>query len=178
MAKKVLVISASPRKNGNSDTLCDEFIRGALEAGNEVEKVRLAEKNIGYCAGCGGCAKKHICVQQDDMKELLDKFVAADAIMLATPVYFYSVCGQLKTFFDRCLPVYEQLSDKQFYIIMTAADKAKDTFDETLACINGFLRCLKNAEIVKTIRGIGVFRPWEVKNTRAMEMAYLAGLDC
>ncbi len=177
MAKNILVISASPRKGGNSDTLCDEFIRGATESGNKVEKVRLAEKNINYCTACGGCAKKHVCTQNDDMTELLQKFAEADAVVLATPVYFYCINAQLKTFFDRCLPRYTELSNKQFYIFMTAADNAKDTFDESLAAINGFLRCLNGAEIVKTVRGIGVYRPWEVKNTRAMEMAYLAGVD-
>ena len=65
MSKKVLVLSGSPRKGGNSDILCDEFMRGAEEAGNVVEKVRVAEKKIGYCSACyycgtsdGVCAKK------------------------------------------------------------------------------------------------------------------------
>ena len=53
--KKVLIISASPRKGGNSDLLCDEFARGAAEAGHEVEKIRLAEKKIDYCIGCYAC---------------------------------------------------------------------------------------------------------------------------
>ena len=52
MNKKVLILSGSPRKNGNSDILCDEFMRGAEESGNRVEKIRVAEKNIGYCKGC------------------------------------------------------------------------------------------------------------------------------
>lgn len=51
MSKNILIISASPRKGGNSDTLCDEFMRGAAESGNSVEKIRLSEKNIGYCRG-------------------------------------------------------------------------------------------------------------------------------
>ena len=53
--KKVLIISASPRKGGNSDLLCDQFAKGATEAGHHVEKVRLAEKKIGYCTGCYAC---------------------------------------------------------------------------------------------------------------------------
>ena len=53
--KKVLIISASPRKGGNSDLLCDQFAKGAREAGHHVEKVRLAEKKIGYCTGCYAC---------------------------------------------------------------------------------------------------------------------------
>ena len=55
MSKHVLVISASPRKGGNSDTLCDEFIRGVQESGNQAEKIFLASRKIGYCIGCGVC---------------------------------------------------------------------------------------------------------------------------
>jgi multimeric flavodoxin WrbA len=68
--KKVLILSASPRKGGNSDTLCDEFMRGAKDAGNTVEKIALHEKRIGYCTGCGVCNRTHQCVQKDDMAEV------------------------------------------------------------------------------------------------------------
>ena len=87
--KQVLIISASPRKNGNSDLLCDQFAQGAKESGHHVEKVFLTEKQIGYCRGCGVCNTTHVCVQKDDMAEILDKMVKADVIVLATPVYFY-----------------------------------------------------------------------------------------
>ncbi len=66
-------------KGGNSDTLCDEFIRGAKKAGHVVEKVRLAEKKLGYCTGCYACQKLRRCVQNDDGKKMLD----ADVIVLA-----------------------------------------------------------------------------------------------
>ena len=94
--KKVLIISASPRKNGNSDLLCDRFAQGAKESGHAVEKVFTAAKNIGYCRGCGVCNATHRCVQKDDMADILDKMVQADVILLATPVYFYSMDGQMK----------------------------------------------------------------------------------
>ena len=55
MSKKVLILSASPRKGGNSDVLCDTFLRGATEAGHSVEKIFLRDKNIHYCTGCGVC---------------------------------------------------------------------------------------------------------------------------
>lgn len=62
--KNVLIISASPRKNGNSDILCDRFAQGALENGHQVEKIFLASMNIGYCRGCGVCNTTHKCVQR------------------------------------------------------------------------------------------------------------------
>ena len=104
MNKNVLVISASPRKGGNSDTLCDEFIRGAQESGNHAEKIFLASKNIKYCIGCGVCNTTQKCVQKDDMAEILDKMVEADVIVLATPVYFYTMDAQMKTLIDRTVP--------------------------------------------------------------------------
>ena len=83
MQKRVLIISASPRKGGNSDTLCNEVLRGAKEAGHSVEKIFLREKEIGYCTGGGVCNTTHSCVQKDDMEELLEKMVQADVLVLA-----------------------------------------------------------------------------------------------
>ena len=83
--KNILIISASPRKGGNSDLLCDQFAKGATEAGHKVEKVRLAERKVGYCLGCYACQKLHKCVQKDDANELVEKMLSADVIVLATP---------------------------------------------------------------------------------------------
>ena len=71
--KKVLILSGSPRKGGNSDTLCDEFMKGAIESGNEVEKIFVAGKNIGYCKACYACKDSGVCVIKDDMAEVLQK---------------------------------------------------------------------------------------------------------
>lgn len=92
--KKVLILSGSPRKGGNSDTLCDEFMKGAIEAGNEVEKIFVAGKNIGYCKACYACKDTGVCVIKDDMAEVLQKMLDADVIVLSSPVYFYSISAQ------------------------------------------------------------------------------------
>lgn len=97
MSKKVLILSSSPRRGGNSDTLCDEFLRGAQEAGHEVEKIFLKDKTIHYCTGCGVCNEGKPCPQKDDAPEIVRKMVAADVIVLATPVYFYTMSAQMKT---------------------------------------------------------------------------------
>ena len=103
MARKVLIISSSPRRGGNSDLLCDRFMEGAREAGLEVEKVFLKDLKINYCTGCNRCYNgEHPCPQRDDAAGVLEKMVAADVIVMATPVYFYTVCGQMKTLIDRC----------------------------------------------------------------------------
>ena len=67
MSKKVLILSGSPRKNGNSDILCDEFMKGAIKSGHIVEKIRVAEKNIGYCKACYACRGTGVCAIKDDM---------------------------------------------------------------------------------------------------------------
>ena len=122
MTKKILVLSSSFRKGGNSDTLCDQFVKGAVEAGHQVEKIFINDKKIGYCHGCGVCNTTHKCVLLDDMAEILDKMVQADVIVMATPVYFYSMNGQMKTLIDRTVPRYEEIAGKDFYFIVAAAD--------------------------------------------------------
>lgn len=124
MGKRVLIISSSPRKGGNSDTLCDQFMKGAEEAGNQVYKIRLAEMKIDYCSACYACKKTGHCVKQDDMAQVVDKMRNADVIVLATPVYFYTMCAQMKTMIDRTLGGAQQsgLENKEFYLIATAAD--------------------------------------------------------
>ncbi len=74
MAKKVLILSSSPRRGGNSDTLCDEFMRGAVESGNHVEKIFLRDKTIHPCLGCSVCSlHKKPCPQKDDAAEVSER---------------------------------------------------------------------------------------------------------
>ena len=130
--KKVLILSGSPRKGGNSDTLCDEFMKGAIEAGNEVEKVFVAGKNIGYCKACYACKDTGVCAIKDDMADVLQKMLDADVIVLSSPVYFYSISAQLKAVIDRTVARWLEFRDKEFYYIMTAAEDEKHTMDCTL----------------------------------------------
>lgn len=145
MSKNVLIISSSARENGNSDTLCNEFMKGALESGHSVHKIRLAEKSIAYCTGCGVCNETAKCVIRDDMDDILKRMVEADVIVLATPVYFYSMNAQLKTMIDRTFPKYQEMSNKKFYYIITAADKDRYMIKKTLDSLRGFTDdCLEN----------------------------------
>ena len=89
MSKKVLILSGSPRRGGNSDLLCDEFVRGAAESVHAVEKIRVAAKKIAPCSACYFRREHHgQCVHQDDMAEVLQKMIDADVLVLASPVYF------------------------------------------------------------------------------------------
>lgn len=176
MSKNVLVISASSRKGGNSDTLCDEFIRGAKEAGNTAEKVYLRDKTIHFCTGCGVCNETSVCVQKDDAAEILEKMVSADVIVLATPVYFYTMDGQLKTMIDRTVPRYTEIRNKEFYYIITAADTENANLEKTVESLRGFtLDCLPGAVEKGIIYGVGAWKVGEIKGTPAMQQAYEMG---
>lgn len=176
MSKKILVLSASPRKGGNSDTLCDEFIRGAKEAGNQPEKIFLRDKKIGYCTGCGVCNRTSSCVQKDDMAEIIEKMVEADVIVLATPVYFYTMDAQMKTLIDRTVPRYTEMKNKEFYYIVTAADTEVSNMEKTIEGFRGFtLDCLDGAVEKGIIHGVGAWEKGEILHTPAMAQAYELG---
>lgn len=174
MSKKILILSGSPRKGGNSDVLCDEFARGAQEAGHEVEKIRVADKKIGFCRACYAC-KDGKCAIQDDMGEVLQKMIDADVLVLASPVYFYSIDAQLKAVIDRSVARWLEVNDKEFYYIMTAADDTKDAMETTLACFRGYAACVKGAKEKGVVYGTGVYQKGEINDTPAMREAYEMG---
>ncbi len=174
MNKKVLVLAGSPRKGGNSDLLCDELIRGAQESGNTAEKIYVQDWKIAPCRACYACRGTGSCVQKDDMAQLLEKMIDADVIVLATPVYFYSMDGQMKTMIDRTLPRYMEIKNKEFFLIATAAAGA-EAMERTIDSLRGFTDCLPNAKVRGVIYGAGVYRKGEVARTKAMKDAFRAG---
>jgi len=102
MGKNIVVLSGSPRKDGNTDKLVDAFIKGAESVGKNVSLFRVADMKIGGCLGCGNCfTEKGTCVQKDDMIPILDALQKADTFVLASPVYFFGVTAQLKLAIDR-----------------------------------------------------------------------------
>lgn len=174
--KNVLILSASPRRGGNSDTLCDRFAEGAREAGHTVEKIFTRDKKIGYCVGCGYCFTAHKCSQKDDMAEIIEKMLAADVIVFATPVYFYSMDAQMKTLIDRTTPRYEDMRDKECYFILTAADTEKANLERTMEAFRGFTEdCLDGAKECGVIYGTGAWNMGEIQGTPAFNEAYEMG---
>lgn len=176
MRKKVLILSGSPRKGGNSDLLCDAFARGATEAGNTVEKIRVAEKKVAPCSGCYYCTESGgVCVHRDDMAEILQKMIDADVLVLASPVYFYSVCAQLKAVIDRTVARWLEVKDKEFYYIVTMGDPDAASADTTLACFRGYADCVEGAVEKGVVIGGGVHEVGAVKDTAAVDKAYAMG---
>ena len=100
---KVLAISCSPRKNGNTVAILEEALRGAQDAKAEIELYSVSGKNIQPCDGCRSCASSARCHVDDDMQELSDKMIEADGIVFGTPIYFWGMTGQAKTVMDRTI---------------------------------------------------------------------------
>ena len=171
MSKNILILSSSPRRGGNSDTLCDEFMRGAIESGNQVEKIFLRDKNIHPCTGCSVCSRyKKPCPQKDDAAEVIEKMLAADVIVMGTPVYFYAMSAQMKMMIDRCCGPYTEMKNKEFYFIATAAEEDETIMDRIVANFMGFLDCLENPTVKGTLFCGGV---WPIR----LQEAYRQGIS-
>ncbi len=176
MKKNILVISTSPRKGGNSETLADALIRGAKEAGNQVEKVCLYDKTIGFCKGCLGCLKSHRCVIHDDADIIAQKMRQADVLVFATPIYYYEMCGQMKTMLDRANPLYE--SDYRFrevYLLAAAADEEESAVEGAVKGLSGWIDCFPKARLAGTVFGGGADAVGAINGHPALEQAYEMG---
>lgn len=173
--KKVLILSGSPRLNGNSDLLCNEFMKGAIEAGHDVEKIRVQEKQVGFCQACYACRKLGKCIINDDMNDIMQKMIDCDVMVLASPVYFYSIDAQLKAVIDRSVSRWVEVKNKEMYYIMSAADEDIEAMDTTLACFRGYADCIEGAIEKGIIYGSGVYEAGEIKDSINMQKAYEMG---
>ena len=171
MSKKVVIISSSPRKGQNSDTLCDEFLRGAQDAGHEAVKYFLEDIEFSSCKACYKCKTPEMkCFQNDGIAEILDDMMGADVIVYATPVYYYEMCGTLKMFFDRCYPIFRHLENKDFYIILAAGSSCGDA----LTGLKSFIGFAKNPTIKEVFEVLGNAK--SQKDT--LKKVYDACLNC
>ncbi len=174
MSKSILVISSSPRVNGNSDALCDSFSKGAIEAGHNVTRLNLRNFNIEFCSACYACKHTGRCVKNDQGNIVMVEMISADVIVLATPVYFYSMSGQLKTLIDRSFSIANKLSGKEFVFIATAADD-KSGMMRCIDAMRGFTDCIQGAKIRNIIYGEKAWKVGEIQGTPALDEAYKAG---
>ena len=146
--KKILVLLGSPRKKGNSTTLAKQIVKGAESTGAEVETIYLNGLRIKPCQGCYGCKKKDSkgCIVKDDMQSLYPKITASDALVIATPVYWFNMTAQTKIFLDRCFGLFDgtytvnPLLKKRIAIAMSYGDT--DPFKS--GCVNA-LRSFQDA---------------------------------
>lgn len=176
MGKKVLVIATSPRYGSNSEMLADAWMKGAIEAGHEVEKVRLADKKISFCIGCMACHKSNRCVIQDDAAMIVQKMAQVDVIVFATPIYFYEMSGQMKTLIDRSNAIYTaKCRFKDVYLLATSAEAEQNAMDGAIKGVQGFIDCFKNARLAGVIAATGVTKVKEISDSDYLKQAYEQG---
>ncbi len=181
MEKNVLIISSSPRIGGNSDILCDELAKGATEAGHHVTKFNLQKLEIKPCIGCEYCHTKSggVCVHKDDMEQIFNVMSKSDVLVLASPVYFYDICAQLKAFIDRTYSkFYTQMNVFNFKetVFISTCEAGPSLFDIPKRLYKNFI---SSFDYDVTDRGMilesGVHKVGEVSGKTKLE-AYQLGL--
>jgi len=176
MKKDVLIISTSPRKNGNSSTLAQAFAKGARDGDNNVEIVYLCEKEINFCKGCLICQKTKRCVIEDDANAINEKIKNSDVIVWATPIYYYEMSGQMKTMIDRSNPLYVCKNKfRDVYLIATAAETQESAMDGAIKGLQGWIDCHEGSAMKGVIKGLGADTLSSMKNNPAIMQAYEMG---
>lgn len=176
ISKKVLVISASPRKNGNSSRLAEEFAKGANEVGNEVEIISLCEKTIGFCRGCLACQSTQKCVIQDDAVIIVEKMKEAEVIVFATPIYFYEMSGQLKTLLDRSNPLYpSDYAFRDIYMLTSAAEDEEMVPEKAESGLEGWIDCFEKSHLAGCVFAGGVDMIGAIEGHPSLQKAYELG---
>ena len=176
MKKAVLVVSTGFRKNGNSDRLAQEFARGAADAGHKVEHIRLSGKNMECCRGCFTCQKTMKCVIQDDVSDILQRMKSADVVVFATPIYFYGMCGTMKTFLDRTYPLFPgEYRFRDIYLLTAAGENLETTVQGTVEGLNGWIRCFDKTRLADVIFAGGIMEKGEIEGHPALARAYQTG---
>lgn len=174
--KKVIVISTSLRAGSNSDMLADKFIEGALVGGNEVEKITLSGKSIGFCKGCLACQKLGKCVIDDDANAIMQKVLEADVVCWATPIYYYEMSGQMKVLIDRMNAMYSlDYKFRDVYMLTTAAEDEPEVPKRAEAGLTGWIDCYPKSRLAGTLFCGGVDAPRTIRGSVKLQEAYQLG---
>ena len=174
--KRVIVISTSLRHGSNSDMLADKFVEGAKAAGNDVEKISLTGKDIQFCKGCMGCHKLGKCVIKDDVNDIMAKVLEADVVAWATPIYYYEMCGQMKTLIDRMNAMYSlDYKFRDVYLLSVAADGAPESPKRAETGLGGWIACFPKSRLAGTLFCGGVTDPKAIEGNPKLQEAFDLG---
>ena len=176
MSKNVLIISASLRSRSNSEALARSFMEGAESAGHKVELVTLKGKQLAFCKGCLACQKLGHCVIADDADPIAQKMEQADVIVFATPVYYFSMAGQLKTLLDRCNYLFSaNYKFRDIYALTAAAENEDSTPVKTVMAIEGWVECFEKARLAGSVFAGGVAAMGDIAGHAALQEAFEMG---
>lgn len=173
---KIAVLTGSPNKNGSSNLLATEFIRGAEETGHACTVLDAAHANIHPCTGCVRCGYEGPCVQKDAMDAFRREILDADMLVFVTPLYYYGMSAQLKTMLDRFCAFNASIQRKhmQAALLSTAWNADDWTFDALEAHYNTLLHYLNLNDRGRILgRGCGTFNM--TRRSGYPQMAYELG---
>jgi len=186
---KVLAVYGSPRRKGNTSILLKRAVEGARQAGAEVEEIVLRDLRMSPCLEIYGCKKKGRCVIQDDFQDFHDKILKSEGLMLASPIFFYTVSAHTKILIDRCqslwvkkhwidrIPMGAGPFKRKGLFISVGATKGKKLFDGALLTIRYFFEVL-DMELRNSLLYRGMdFEGDVLKYPQYLEEAYEAGKD-
>ncbi len=174
MGRNIVILNGSPRRQGNTSALVNAFAEGAESAGHTVTEFFLDGMDIHGCKGCfgGGKNPEHPCVQRDDMDNIYPAYRAADVVVLASPLYYWTISGQLKTAFDRLFAVAEcdpnLRNPKKDCVLLMAAEG--NGFEETLYWYDRLEKHLGWRSLGKVLCG-GVMDAGDIRGRKELEDA-------
>ena len=183
---RIIALNGSPRPGGNTELLLEEALKPLRESGNVVRLFKLNTMNIKPCQDCGGCVKTGVCIYQDDMQEIYDAIREADRVILASPVFFYSISAQAKAMVDRCQSFWceKYLLKKSIpagpdgrkgLFLLVGGMKKDDGKHSAEAVVKGFFRTISIPEHESLFFG-GVDAKWDIlQHPTALKEAYEAG---
>lgn len=176
MSKHIVILSGSPRIDGNTARLTEAFVEGANMAGKKISLFRVAGLRIGGCRGCGYCFKHQgACVQNDDMPPILGELGKADALVLASPVYYFGVTAQLKIVIDRFYALYKKgMPVKRAALLMTCGDTTEAAAMPSVTMFRHISALLKWEE-AGVIIAPGLHNPKEIEGRCELEQAKRLG---
>lgn len=174
--KKVVVISTSLRPGSNSHALAEQFAKGAEAAGHQVELITLRGKEIRFCVGCLSCQQTGACIFKDDVPAIMERVLNADVVCWATPIYYYEMCGQMKTLIDRMNAMYPK--DYRFhdiYLLTTAAEDEPFVPQRAESGLQGWIDCYGKCSLKGHLFCGGVGAPNEITGNAKLQQAYTLG---
>ena len=172
---KILVLTGSPRKNGNSNTLADYFIKGAEEAGHQVVRFDAAFKNVHPCIGCNSCGMDGSCIFNDDFEFVRQNIVDADMVVFASPMYYFGLSAQLKAVIDRFYAINGKIHvSKKAALLMTYANTATSQAEPIKSHYLTLIDYLGWSDAGQVIAS-GVWPVGAVNGTKYVKQAYELG---
>ena len=174
---KITVLTGSPRKNGTSNYLADEFIKGAKESGHEIYRFDCAKADIKNCLGCNACAMgSKPCIHKDDFAELREHLLNSDIILFVSPIYYFDMTSSIKKVIDRFYSIDPQLKEKNnkavlIYVQHSPVEQVKDIINAHYQAIINWL----NIENIGIINAVGIESVEHLKQTSYPQQAYELG---